>query len=92
MSQNPAHRTDEQDGLKILRAAYAYADALAVLRGQPPFSAWDAAKIVATRNQLLAEVVEVAGRREPGPSIPDGAPAPPDLATLIKRFVPASEP
>jgi hypothetical protein len=86
------NRTDEQDGLKILRAAYAYADALAVLRGQPPFSEWDAAKIVATRNQLLAVVVEVADKREPGPSIPAGAPAPPDLATLMERFFPVSAP
>jgi hypothetical protein len=85
------HRTDEQDSVNILQAAYAYADALAVLRGRPPFSAWDAAKIVATRNQLLALVAEVADKREPGPSIPDDAPVPPELATLLKRFFPVSE-
>jgi hypothetical protein len=73
---------------KILEAARAYADALAVLRGDPPFSAWDAAKIECSRNQLLAEAMLLAGERQPGPSIPADATAPPDLVRLMERFMP----
>jgi hypothetical protein len=72
---------------KILQAAYAYADALAVLRGTPPFSAWDAVKIEVTRRQLLSEVAALSAERTPGPSIPDGSPAPDELKALIRRFV-----
>jgi len=81
----------EQDS-KILKSAYAYADALAVLRGTPPFSAWDLARIEATRTQLLVEVMTLAGQRDPGPSIPDDGPAPTELLTLIKRFLPPLSP
>jgi hypothetical protein len=73
---------------KILEAARAYADALAVLRGDPPFSGWDAAKIECSRNQLLVEALLLSGERQPGPSIPADAPAPPDLLWLMKRFMP----
>jgi hypothetical protein len=73
---------------KILEAAYAYADALAVLRGPPPFSAWDALKIEATRRQLLSVVAALSADREPGPSIPDSSPAPPQLAALVRKFIP----
>jgi hypothetical protein len=73
---------------KILEAAYAYADALAVLRGTPPFSAWDALKIEVTRRQLLSEVAALSADREPGPSIPDRSPAPPELAALVRKFIP----
>ncbi len=73
---------------KILEAARAYADALAVLRGTPPFSAWDVAKIECSRNQLLAETMLLSGERQPGPSIPSDAPAPPDLVRLMERFMP----
>jgi hypothetical protein len=72
---------------KILKAARAYADALSVLRGRPPFSAWDAAKIVATRNQLLAEAMILSQELAPGPSIPHDTPAPPDLKRLMERFI-----
>jgi hypothetical protein len=75
---------------KILEAARAYADALSVLRGEPPFSAWDAAKIVATRNQLLAETLILSQEVAPGPSIPHDGPAPPDLKRLIERFIVAA--
>lgn len=72
---------------KVLEAARAYADALAVVeRGKPPFSAWDAAKIVCTREQLLSEALVLSGERAPGPSIPSDVPAPPDLMRLIRRF------
>ena len=70
-----------------LEAAREYGDALAVLRGKPPFSAWDAAKIDATKTQLLFEALRLSEEREPGPSIPAGGPAPPDLAELMKRFL-----
>ena len=73
---------------KILEAARVYADALAVLRGNPPFSAWDAAKIECSRNQLLAEALLLSGGRQPGPSIPADGPAPPDLVRLMERFMP----
>jgi hypothetical protein len=73
---------------KVLEAARAYAGALAVMRGKPPFSAWDVAKIVATRNQLLAEAMILSHELTPGPSIPDGAPGPPDLLGLMERFLP----
>lgn len=71
----------------VLEAARGYADALAVLRGKPPFNAWDAAKVEATKGRLLFEALRLSGEREPGPSIPDGGPAPPDLAELMKRFL-----
>ena len=71
----------------VLEAAREYADALAVLRGNPPFSAWDAWKIEARKAQLLVETLKLAGEREPGPSIPERGPAPPDLAELMKRFL-----
>jgi hypothetical protein len=73
---------------KILEAARTYADALAVLRGDPPFSAWDAAKIECSRNQLLVEALLLSGERKPVPSIPADAPAPPDLIWLMERFLP----
>ena len=73
---------------KVLEAAYAYADALAVLRGTPPFSAWDALKIEVTRRQLLSEVAVLSADRQPGPSIPDGSPAPQELAALVRKFMP----
>jgi hypothetical protein len=77
----------------VLEAAREHADALAVLRGQPPFSAWDAAKIEATKARLLFEALRLSDERKPGSSIPDGGPAPPDLAQLIKRFLfPAERP
>jgi hypothetical protein len=72
---------------KVLQAARAHADALAVLRGQPPFSTWDAAKIEMTRQELVFEAITLSDEREPGPSIPMGAPAPPDLVELMKRFM-----
>jgi hypothetical protein len=71
----------------VLEAARGYADAVAVLRGKPPFSAWDAAKVEATKAQLLLETLKLSGEREPGPSIPEGGPAPPDLAELMKHFL-----
>jgi hypothetical protein len=82
---NLADLTEQEKN--VLDAARAYADALAVLRGKPPFSAWDAAKIGATRNQLLAAAMTLSGEREPGSSIPGDAPAPPDLSQLIERFI-----
>lgn len=86
MTHNPA--TLSKHERKILDAARAYADALAVLRGTPPFSAWDALKIEATRRQLLSEVAALSAQREPGPSIPDTSPAPPQLAALVRKFIP----
>jgi hypothetical protein len=71
----------------VLEAARGYADALAVLRGKPPFSAWDAAKIEATKGRLLVEALMLSEEREPGPSIPGDGPAPPELAELMKRFL-----
>jgi hypothetical protein len=73
---------------KVLEAAYAYADALAVLRGTPPFSAWDALKIEVTRRQLLSEVAVLSADRQQGPSIPDGSPAPQELVALVRKFMP----
>ena len=91
MSDKSQTALTEQDA-KILRAAYDYADAVAVLHGQPPFSAWDAMKIELTHRQLLAEVIALSNQRSPGTSNPDKAPAPADLAELIRRFLPVSEP
>jgi hypothetical protein len=71
----------------VLEAARAYADALAVQRRGPPFGAWDFAKIEATQGRLLFESLKLSKEREPGPSIPDGVPAPPDLVELMKRFM-----
>jgi hypothetical protein len=71
----------------VLEAAREYGDALAVLRGKPPFSGWDAAKIEATKARLLIEALRLSDEREAGPSIPAGGPAPPDLAELMKRFL-----
>jgi hypothetical protein len=88
MSDN---HVSEQES-KILDAARAYADALAVLRGPPPFSAWDAVKIEVTRNQLLFEAMVLSNERQPGPSIPAHAPAPPDLLALMKRFLAPAKP
>jgi hypothetical protein len=87
---HPSGRTNSmtQQENKVLEAAYAYADALAVLRGTPPFSVWDALKIEVTRSQLLSEVAALSTDREPGPSIPDGSPAPPELAALVRKFIP----
>jgi hypothetical protein len=90
--QPDSHTTLSEQDSKILRAAYDYADAVAVLRGQPPFSAWDAMKIELTHRQLLAEVIALSNQRLPGPSIPDKAHAPAGLAELIKRFLPVSQP
>jgi hypothetical protein len=92
MTDKRSLTTLNEQELKILDAARAYADALAVLRGKPPFSAWDAMKIQVTRNQLLFEVMTLSAEREPGASIPDGGPAPPDLMMLMKRFLPRREP
>ena len=88
MTDDPHTTTVSKQESKILDAARAYADALAVLRGTPPFSAWDAAKIEVTRRQLLFEVMVLSNERQPGPSIPADAPAPPDLVALINRFLP----
>jgi hypothetical protein len=89
MPKQPDSKTtlNEQE-VKILEAARAYADALAVLRGPPPFSAWDALKIELTRTRLLVEVMEFSAERKPSPSIPDKGPAPPDLLALMNRFLP----
>jgi hypothetical protein len=87
MTDNPHTTTVSEQENKILDAVRAYADALAVLRGTPPFSAWDAAKIQVTRNQLLFEVMVLSNERQPGPSIPADGPAPPHLVALMKRFL-----
>lgn len=77
--------TDQE--AKLVHAARAYGDALAVLRGTPPFSAWDAARIAATERLVLVEAAALAGERAVGASIPDHAHAPPDLMLLMKRFL-----
>jgi hypothetical protein len=59
--------------------------------GENRLSAQDAAKIIATRNQLLVEALKLSDEREPGLSIPGDGPAAPDLAELIKRFLFAGE-
>jgi hypothetical protein len=92
MPEKRTEATLNEQELKILDAARAYADALAVLRGKPPFGAWDAMKIEVTRNQLLFEVMTLSAEREPGASIPADGPAPPDLMTLMKRFLRPFEP
>ena len=92
MTDGPHTTPVSKQKSKILDAVRAYADALAVLRGPSPFSAWDAVKIEVTRNQLLFEVMVLSNERQPGPSIPDDAPAPPGLVALIKRFLPPATP
>jgi hypothetical protein len=71
----------------VLEAARGYADALAVLRRGPPFGTRDAAKIEATKGRLLFETLKLSYEHEPGPSIPDDGPMPPDLMELMKRFM-----
>ena len=71
---------------KIVHAARGYADALAVLRGNPPFSTWDALRVTAKRDELLSEALKLSGEREVGPSIPADAPAPPDLVAFMNRL------
>ena len=51
---------------KIVHAARGYADALAVLRGNPPFSTWDALRVTAKRDELLSEALKLSGEREVG--------------------------
>ena len=92
MTDDPHPTTVSEQESKILDAVRSHADALAVLRGTPPFSAWDAAKIQVTRNQLLFEVMVLSNERKPGPSIPPHAPAPPDLVALMNRFLPPARP
>jgi hypothetical protein len=91
MTDNRHTATVSEQESKILDAARAHADALAVLRGTPPFSAWDAVKIQVTRDRLLFEVMLLSNERQPGRSIPANDPAPPDLLALIKRFWPSAD-
>jgi hypothetical protein len=56
---------------KLLEAAREYADAVAVMRGPPPWSTADGARMLATKGAMLAAAFEMALEREPGPSIPD---------------------
>jgi hypothetical protein len=77
---------------KILDAARAYGDAMAVLRGKPPFSVWDMMKIDLTRRQLCFEALMLSAKDKPGPSIPDGSPPPPDLKVLMDCFLPRCKP
>ncbi len=72
---------------RLLEAAREYANALAVMRGPPPYSTADGARIIATKNAMLFEVFQMAHEREPGPSVPDMAKLPAKVQTYLKSHL-----
>jgi hypothetical protein len=57
---------------KVLQAAREYASALAVFRGDPPWTANDVLRIFTARAMVLAAAGSLVSKREAGPAAPGG--------------------